>query len=112
MAKLRDVKLKFNPSQSSDVVGYKLYVQPVPDAPNYTSQSYPLGSPEPDVESGKIVINLTELLSDGSVADGVYNVGVAAVDDGDNISSMDILNNVPLDFVAPDAPTGIEVVRI
>lgn len=112
MAKLRDVKLRFNKSLSSDVVGYKLYVQPVPDAPNYESQSFDLGNPAVDPEIGKVVINLADLFSDGSVADGVFNVGVGAVDDGGNISPLDIISNVPLDFVAPDAPTGTEVVRI
>jgi hypothetical protein len=113
MAKLRDVNLKFRPSASADVVSYNLYVEPVPNQPDYdTSISYDLAQPVPDSETGKASVNLATLFADGRVEDGVYNIGIAAVDDAGNISPMDILTNVPLDFVAPDAPTETEVVRI
>jgi len=36
--------------------------------------------------------------------DSIYNIGVVSVDDAGNESSFSLLDNVPLDFTAPDPP--------
>ena len=96
MSKVLSTKISFPPSESSDVVGYKLYIQSAPDPVTYQSQSFDLG-------------NQTEIfisdLPGMDQADGVYNIGVAAVDDAGNEASLSILENVSLDFFAP-APVG------
>ena len=96
MAKVKSLVLSFPASGSPDVQGYKLYIAESPEAVTYDSPSFDLG-------------NVTEVdlasLPGMTTKDGVYNVGVVAVDDVGNESSMSVSNDVPLDFVAPD-PTG------
>ena len=101
MAKVKDMILTFPPSGSSDVVGYKLYVQEAPDPVGYDSDFYELG-------------NVTQIdiatLPGMTTKDGVYNIGVTAVDDAGNESSFSTIDNVPLDFVAPDPPGPLSFV--
>jgi hypothetical protein len=100
--KVKQTIIKFSPSISPDVVGYKLYIAPVPDAVTYESQSFDLGN--------QAELDLATL--DGmTTTDGVYNLGVTAVDDAGNESSMLTTNDVPLDFSAPDAPSALEIIR-
>lgn len=114
MAKLRQVTLKFTPSQSDDVIGYKLFVEPAPNPPDYdNSMFFDLGLPAVDPADGKVHVDLTALLQGNpAITDGTYNVAVVAEDDGNNLSAFAGVNDVPLDFVAPDAPTNVEVVRV
>lgn len=103
MAKIKDAVLNIPPSGSPDVVGYKLYIQETPVAVTYDSEVFELGN----VAS----IDLATLPG-FTTKDGVYNIGVAAVDDAGNESSMSMLSDVPLDFVAPDPPGLLVLDRI
>jgi len=96
MSKVLSTKLSFPPSESEDVVGYKLYVQQAPDPVTYDSQSFDLGN--------KTEIFISALPGLDQV-DGVYNLGVTAVDDAGNESDMKVIEGVSLDFFAP-APVG------
>lgn len=98
--------MKFEPSTSPDVVGYKMYIQESPDPVDYTSEGIDLGMPPTDAD-GKLVVDLSTL-SALTTKDGVYNIGVVAIDDAGNESSMTKAANVPLDFVAPDPPGTLE----
>ena len=95
MAKVKGTMLSFPPSDSPDVVGYKLYIEDVPNPVSYDSASFELGN--------NTEIDLSEL-EGMTTRDGVYNIGVVAVDDAGNESSMSLANDVPLDFVAPNPP--------
>jgi hypothetical protein len=45
-------------------------------------------------------------------ADGVYNLGITALDDVGNESSMLVVPDVPLDFTAPNPPTSASISRV
>jgi hypothetical protein len=111
MAKVNQAFIRFAPSPSSDVVGYKLYVAPSPASVEYTSPSFNMGNPAPDGTSGLIVVDLSSLPG-MTTYDGMYNIGVSSVDDDGNESSMSVKNGVQLDFVAPDPPGAVEVVKL
>ena len=102
MAKIKDVTMSFPPSGSPDVVGYKLYVAEAPAEVTYESDSFDLGA------ETVVVLNTLPGMLD---RDGVFNIGVVAVDDAGNESSMSLLNDVPLDFQAPEAPGPITIER-
>jgi len=95
MAKVKSKVLSFPPSGSPDVMGYNLYVEEAPAAVTYDSESFDLGD-NTTVDLGALPGLTTK--------DGVYNLGVTAVDDAGNESSMSVINNVPLDFEPPDPP--------
>jgi hypothetical protein len=107
--RLKERILHFKPSASPDVVAYRLYYTPAPAPPTYDSPNTELGMPEADAETGKLFVDLAELEAMTSI-DGIFNLGIVAVDDAGNESSMLILSEIPLDFTAPDAPTEAEVV--
>lgn len=96
MSKILSTKLAFAPSESADVVGYKLYVAKDPEPVNYDSPSFDLGT--------KTEVYISALPGINQL-DGVYNLGVTSVDDAGNESDMQIVEKVPLDFFAP-APVG------
>ena len=101
--KVKNVTLSFPASGSQDVVGYKLYMETSPDAVTYTSPSFDLGdSTSVDMAT----------LPGISTTDGVYNLGITSVDDAGNESSFSLINEVPLDFLAPDAPGEITITRV
>jgi len=101
--KVKNVTLSFPASGSQDVVGYKLYMETVPDVVSYTSPSFDLGN--------STSIDLASLPG-MSTTDGVYNLGITAVDDASNESSFSLISDVPLDFLAPDAPGEVIITRI
>lgn len=98
MAKIKTVTLTFPASPSEDVVGYKLYMEPEDTAVSHSSPAYDL--------SGTTVDLVMVLPGD---TDGLYNLGIVAVDDVGNESDFSLINNVPLDFVPPESP-GIGVI--
>lgn len=102
MSKVLSTKLSFSPSTSEDVVGYKLYIQPVPDPVTYDSPSFDLGN--------KTEVFISTLPGMEEV-DGVYNLGVTAVDDAGNESSMNVIEAVPLDFFAPAPVSDLVISR-
>lgn len=100
--KVQNVTISFPPSDSPDVIGYKLYVEEAPAELSYDSESWDVGN--------ETSIDLS-LLDGMTTKDGLYNLGVTAVDDAGNESSMSVASDVPLDFDAPNPPGGIVVTR-
>ena len=98
--------LKFKASDSPDVVNYKLYLEEAPNPVTYDSESVDLGNVA-DAD-GYIVVDLSTF-TELTTKDGTYNLGVTAIDDAGNESSMSKADNVPLDFVAPDPPGALEL---
>lgn len=109
-AKVKDVTLSFPASGSPDVVSYALYVVLAPNnvedvdaGGDYIATKRDLGL--------NTTVDLNTLPGMTS-NDGIYNMGVTAVDDAGNESSMTTISDVPLDFEAPDAPGLITITRI
>ena len=104
MAKIAEKLIRFLPSDSLDVVTNKLYYAEAPLLVDYDSPNVDVGNtPNGD---GYIVVDLAVHFPG---VDGVYNIGVAAVDDGGNEADMKLANDVPLDFVAPNPVGDIEL---
>lgn len=103
MAKVKSVTLSFPASGSTDVVSYKLYMEEAPNSVTDSSQFFDLGL--------NTSIDLSTLPG-MTTNDGIYNLGVSAVDDAGNESGMTLLNDVALDFVAPDAPGALTITRV
>lgn len=101
MAKIKDVTLSFPPSESPDIVGYKLFIETVPAEITHDSPSYDLGN--------NTSILLNTVLEN---IDGVFNIGVAAVDDVGNESDFSLMNDVPLDFVPPVPPGALTITSV
>jgi hypothetical protein len=102
MSKVLSTKVSFPPSESPDVVGYKLYLQPAPDPVTYSSPSFDLGT------NTEVIIST---LPGMDQVDGVYNMGVSSIDDAGNESDLKIMENVSLDFFAPAPPGDLVLVR-
>ena len=102
MAKVKSVVVKFPASPSPDVLEYRPYMAEAPNAVGYDSPAFDLG-------------NVTELdlsaIEGMTSKDGVYNLGITAVDDAGNVSSMSLAENVAINFAAPDPPGVIVVER-
>jgi len=106
MPKLKSILLRFPESGSPDVVGYQLYVEPNGVEVTYNSPGYDLVNII--AIDGIVETDLSGI--DGiSTMDGIYNIGVTAVDDAGNESSMSTLDSVPLDFVAPNPPGPLSI---
>jgi hypothetical protein len=101
MAKIKDVTLSFPPSESSDVVGYKLYLETSPTEVTHDSPSHDLGN--------NTSILLNTIL--GTI-DGIYNVGVVAIDDVGNESDFSLMSDIPLDFVPPGPPGSLTITSL
>lgn len=106
---IRKAFLNFNASGSLDVIGYALYYQAMPDVVDRASTRIDLGNPTPDV-NGVISVELSALPG-MTTLDGRYNLGVSTVDDANNESSIitEGLEDIPLDFTAPDPPSNANV---
>lgn len=102
MARIKNAVLSFPPSDSPDVVGYLMYMEEAPAEVNYDSPSWDLGN--------ETTIDL-ETLDQMTTKDGFYNIGIVAVDDAGNESSMSLIGDVPLDFAAPNPPGSITITR-
>jgi len=97
MSKIKESTITFAGSDSVDVVGYRIYI-----APNTENVTYEHPVSELVPHRGEtIVIEMDTLFPD---IDGVYNIGVVAVDDVGNESDMSIGLDFPLDFLAPNPP--------
>jgi hypothetical protein len=104
MAKIKGLTIKFAPSSSPDVVTNKLYVQEAPAPVTYESPSFDIGNTVGS--DGQVTVDLKTVMPN---VDGVFNIGVAAVDDAGNESDMKTATDVPLDFVAPNPVGDIEI---
>lgn len=110
MSKLKSTILRFPASGSPDVVTYKIYLEEG-DAPvGYDSPSFDIGKNEVDFDGVPHIEADLSGINGMTTMDGVYNVGVVAVDDAGNESSMSKLDAVPLDFQAPDPPGPLSFV--
>jgi len=107
MAKVRSINLVAKPSGSPDVVSYNLYYVDTGGTLNHSSPKVDLGLPAVDPDTGKMKVDVSTL---GVFTDGRYDIGLVAVDDAGNESEMAVKLDVPFDFVAPDAPSELEVV--
>lgn len=108
-AKVKDVILSFPPSNSPDVVKYMLYiveapvsVEEVDPAGNYMAPKFDLA-----MSTSIDLATVPGMTSN----DGIYNMGVTAIDEAGNESSMTVISDVPLDFIAPNAPGSIVITR-
>jgi hypothetical protein len=99
MTKLVNKTMRWVESTSPDVAGYRVYLEQVPDMVDYDSDYM-----EVDASVTEINMEDFELFT---TKDGFYNIGVTALDNGGNESSMVVAENVPLDFVAPNPPGEI-----
>lgn len=102
MAKVLNTTISWTGSTSPDVVGYALYVQDAPDPADYSS---------PRFEVGNVTSVILSTLPGMTTKDGVFNIGIAAIDDAGNESDMAMVNDLPLDFAAPAAPGALVVTR-
>ena len=105
MAKIVTKTIRFTPSTSPDVVTNKLYAEPVGTALTYDSPSWDVGN-DVDAGDGKVYVDLGVYLVG---YDGNYDIGIAAIDDGGNEATMQVLPDVPLDFLAPNPVSGLEL---
>ncbi len=102
MAKIKETWLRFVPSDSPDVVTNKLYLELAPEPVTEASQAFDIGN---NLNSDGLVEVDLGTVPGMTTLDGVYNIGVAAVDDRGNEASMTLADNIPLDFLAPN-PVG------
>ena len=105
MTIIKQAILHFTPSGSPDVAGYALYIEEMPNAVTINSERIDLGNPAP--VGNEINVDLSTL--PGMLTkDSRYNLGVATIDDAGNESSLltDGLENVALDFAAPNPPSN------
>jgi hypothetical protein len=100
MPKIASKTIKFAASGSPDVVGYKMYYEEVPGVVTYQSASFDLGN--------STVVDLATLPGIENF-DGVYNIGIAAVDDAGNESDFARLGDVPLDLQPPTPPQNLVI---
>lgn len=98
MAKVKNMIMRFGASDSPDVASYRMYMEEAPNDVTYESEMFDLGNVN-EVDISKLPGMTTK--------DGVFNIGITAVDDAGNESSMSRANDVPFDFVAPNPPGEI-----
>lgn len=96
MAIIRQLRMTLPPSASDDVVGYRMRLAAVPAMPDEDTAFIELGA-------DPVNLNLAELPGVGDL-DGRYNMAFSAVDDAGNESDFVIVEDMPLDFLAPLPP--------
>jgi len=105
MALIKSKELRFTPSASPDVVTNKLYITKNGIPLTYDSESYDVGNTI-DLDTQKVHVDLRSFLSQ---KDGIFDLAIAAIDDVGNEADMMVMLAVPLDFVAPDVVSGLEL---
>jgi hypothetical protein len=106
LAKIVARKLRWNPSPGA--TGYKIYFGTDDFMFRYDGDSVDVELPP--VVDGKHEILVTDYEQLSGLPEGIYDLAVTAYDEAGNESDFAEVENVPLDFVAPAAPTGVEVV--
>lgn len=96
MAIIRGLKVTLPPSDSPDVVGYRMRIVPVPDLPTVDTPFVELGLDPTDIDLATLP-GLEDI-------DGVFNMAFSAVDDFDNESPFVIVRDKAIDFLAPNPP--------
>jgi hypothetical protein len=120
MEYVKSATLWFAPATGHDtpeIEGYKMYMldSPLaltrdPDGSVPGSEAFDLGKPVIDPD-GKCRVDLS-ILPGMTTKDGVYNMGIVAVDDAGNESSFFELLDVAVDFDAPDPVTSAGITRV
>ena len=90
-------KIKWGASTSPDVVGYRIFWTDDDTFPTYESRFVDVG-------------NVTEVqlpLAGMEAIEDTLTIGIAAVDTAGNVSDISSVVDVPLDAVAPEAPSGV-----
>jgi len=103
MASVKQYRVAWTKSTAVDVVGYKIYFVPETEELNY-------GSPNVLVGNVDSILIPTDI-PDFPKIDGVYKIGLAAVDDVGNESDI-IDKTVPFDLVVPDAPCDLVITAV
>lgn len=107
------IMLKFKPSGSADVVKYNLYYKAHEAGVTLNKDNslavVDLGKPAVGTD-GFIHIELNKI-TQLSGLDGMYDLGVAAVDDAENVSPLltQGLADLNLDFLIPSPPTEASI---
>ena len=105
---MKDIKLVFAPSTSEDVVKYRLaWAQDADDLGFAGYVEFPKDQIPTNSEE-LMVFNLREIPGT-DVLDGTYTFGIVAIDDADNFSEWSIVEEVDVDFLAPEPPGPIYV---
>jgi len=108
MSNVKSVTMKFPASGSTDVASYRLYMELAPLPVTYNSETFNINE---DPIEGIISVDLSTLPG-MTTKDGMYNFGVSSLDEAGNESSLSLINDVILDFVAPDPPGEITIIRV
>jgi len=93
------ITLSFEPSVSTDVVGYNMYIDK--NTLSFTSMKYDLGN--------NLIVNLADILPIDT--NGIYNIGVSAYDELGNESSI-VFTSGRIDFSVPEPPKNISLKTI
>jgi hypothetical protein len=111
MALVKSTKIRFTPSPSPDVVSHNLYIEEAPNPVTYDSTHFDIGNTRVTVEDVEYVEVDLSTVPGMLTTDGVYNIGVSPIDDAGNLGTMTKLDDVALDFAAPDAVGELLVIR-
>lgn len=103
MAKIVKRRIRWNPSDSTDVSEYKVYWKVGGGDIDIAVDPFKLFPPTAPLQA-IVPDDIPEL---GDIDDDV-TIGIAAVDDVGNESDLDLIT-VPFDTSAPSAPTGVTV---
>ncbi len=111
---IKGLTLRIFPATAADVVRYSLRYELSVGEKTWTQADYALpavdlGPPGPVQGDGKIEYDLS-LYSELAGLDGIYDIGVTAVDDVGNESDFLDLEDASIDFTPPDAPSGGEFI--
>ena len=108
MSNVKSVTMKFPASGSADVSSYRLYMEEAPLSVTYNSEAFNVNE---DPIEGIVSVDLSTLPG-MTTKDGMYNFGVSSLDEAGNESSLSLINDVILDFIAPDPPGEITITRV
>jgi len=103
MAKIVKRTLSWSPSAATDLAGYRLYWAIGANATiDYDSNHV-------DLQNVTGIVIPDDVPSVFPLAEPILSIGVSAFDVIGNESDITVVQNVPFDFVAPDAPTNLVV---
>lgn len=116
MSKVVKRALAIEPSDSEDVVGYKLYAAANTDPPHEFGDAdvgIDIGMPpEREVEPGvvRLVVNLDAVPEVVALGEGKYDFAITAVDDVGNESDYVKAEPVELDLTPPAPPKSVSFI--